>query len=325
MTSSPLVSLVMPVWRPRPEWLLEAVRSSLDQQGSQIELIVVDDGNPDPVEALLEGIDDPRLRIVRLEHEGVSAARNAGTAAARGVWLRFVDADDGVAPASTARLLALAGSDAHVITYGATAFCDEELRTVWVMRSRLKGSAVVPMLLGRWAVRLPSLLLPRRVVEDVGPWDTAMPISQDWDFLLRAVEHAPVRGCRDIVYYYRRHPDSTVGRRAGASQRRPHARSPKHDPARGVDATVRVASRYFDRHPDQRGTRVERRSAAAVSAHAAIVNAGRGATADAWRSAGASLRADPLALAATARQWLPAVIGHVRYAARMRMGRRRAS
>lgn len=318
---SPLVSLVMPVWRPRRQWLLEAVRSSLDQQGSRIELIVVDDGNPDPVAPLLDGVDDPRLRIIRIEHAGASGARNAGSAEARGEWLRFVDADDVVAPASTARLLDLAGSDARVITYGATAFCDEALRPVWVMRSRVEGSATVSMLLGRWAVRLPSVLIPRRVVEDVGPWDPAMTISEDWDFLLRAVEHAPVRGCRAIVYYYRRHPESAVGVRAVASQHRPHGPSPAHDPTPGVTAAERVAARYFDRHPDQRGSRLERRSAAAIWAHATVVNATQGETAAAWRSAGAALRADPPALALVARQWLPAVMGHARYAVRVRRGR----
>jgi glycosyltransferase involved in cell wall biosynthesis len=322
MSSSPLVSLVMPVWRPRREWLLEAVRSSLDQPGTRIELIVVDDGNPDPVAPLLDGIDDRRLRIIRIEHAGESAARNAGMAEARGEWLRFIDADDVVAPASTARLLHLAGSDARVITYGATAFCDAALRPVWVMRSRVEGSATVSLLLGRWAVRVPSVLLPRHVAEEAGPWDTAMTISPDWDFLLRAVEHAPVRGCRAIVYYYRRHPDSAIGVRAGSSRPRPHAPSPPHDPARSVNAAVRVATRYFDRHPDQRGTGLERRSAAATSAHAVIVNATQGAPAAAWRAAGASLRADPLALAAAARQWLPAVLGHARYGMRVRRGLR---
>jgi hypothetical protein len=318
VSSSPLVSLVMPVWRPRRQWLLEAVRSSLGQQGSRIELLVVDDGNPDPVARLLDGIDDPRLRIIRIDHAGVSAARNAGTAEARGEWLRFVDADDVVEPASTARLLHLAGSDEHVITYGATAFCDEALRPVWIMRSRVQGSATVPMLLGRWAVRLPSVLIPRPVAAAAGPWDTAMPISQDWDFLLRAVEHAPVRGSRAVVYYYRRHAASTVGVRAIASQHRPGAASPTHDPAAGVNATLRVAARYFERHPDQRGSRLERRSAGAMWAHAALVCAARGAPAGALRAAGSSLRADPFALAVAARQWLPAIWRHARHTVRAR-------
>ena len=42
---SALVSLVMPVWRPRPEWLQQAVTSALDEHACAIELIVVVGGS----------------------------------------------------------------------------------------------------------------------------------------------------------------------------------------------------------------------------------------------------------------------------------------
>jgi glycosyltransferase involved in cell wall biosynthesis len=58
--SEPLVSLVMPVWRPRPDWLLQAVRSALAQRDCELELIVVDDGNAEPLDALLAEVRDPR-------------------------------------------------------------------------------------------------------------------------------------------------------------------------------------------------------------------------------------------------------------------------
>src|SRR5919201_3775162 len=99
----PLVSIVMAAWNPRPDWLLEAVRSALDQRGVDLELLVVDDGSDTPLEVVLGGIEDPRLRIVRLDHEGASAARNAGVAAGRGEFIRFVDADDVLEPDNTAR------------------------------------------------------------------------------------------------------------------------------------------------------------------------------------------------------------------------------
>jgi glycosyltransferase involved in cell wall biosynthesis len=68
--STPLVSLVMPVWRPRRDWLLQAVRSALAQRDCELELIVVDDGNPEPIDELLAEVRDPALRIVRAPHGG---------------------------------------------------------------------------------------------------------------------------------------------------------------------------------------------------------------------------------------------------------------
>src|SRR3569833_1089636 len=122
-----LVSLIMPVWQPNGEWLQQAVRSCLAQAHSNVELIVVDDGCAEPVASLLPDFDDQRLRIMRISHAGVSNARNAGVAAARGSWIRFVDADDVLPPASTTMLLQSA-SRSFPVVYGQTKVCDEQLR-----------------------------------------------------------------------------------------------------------------------------------------------------------------------------------------------------
>ena len=49
----------MPVWRPRSDWLHEAVASALDESACEVELIVVDDGNEQPVAELLVDVGDP--------------------------------------------------------------------------------------------------------------------------------------------------------------------------------------------------------------------------------------------------------------------------
>src|SRR5882724_2135748 len=134
---APLVSLIMPVWRPRPKWLAQAVNSALGQRGCCIELILVDDGCPESIASLLSWVRDERLRILRIEHGGTSRARNAGMAASRGSHLRFIDCDDVIDPDSTARLLRLIGSDDNVIAYGATIVCDEQLRPQGKIASRL--------------------------------------------------------------------------------------------------------------------------------------------------------------------------------------------
>ena len=238
-----LVSLIMPVWQPRASWLSAAVGSALDQQGCEVELIVVDDGNADPVADLLRGIRDARLRIVRIEHSGPNAARNAGIAAATGDWFRFVDADDVLVPDSTSHLLSIAAG-APVIAYGATAVTDEDLRERYHVATTLQGNVVLPCLLGQFHTRLPALLFPRAVVEGAGPWDPSFRVSGDWDFVLRAVERAPVAGDTRVALYYRRHGDSVTGIASIAM---------------GERARERVIARYFERHPDERGTAIERR------------------------------------------------------------------
>jgi glycosyltransferase involved in cell wall biosynthesis len=287
-----LVSHLLPAWNPRPDWLLAAVRGVLAETACELELVVVDDGSEAPVADILAAVQDERLRVLRTEHGGVSRARNAALAAARGDHIRFVDADDVVAPGSTARLLAAAGD---VITYGATTFCDEGLRPVWTMRCRVEGDAVEACLVGRFTVRIVSMLFPRRVVEAAGPFGEEFRVSSDWDFVLRALEAGPVRATEPTATYYRKHASSVTGDIAG-----------------GAGAAVLALDRYFERHPERRGTRLERRARAGADAMAARTlvsrrSFGRGVRV-AWRAA----VADPAALAGEVRRAAPALAGHAR-------------
>lgn len=285
----------MPVWNPRRDWFVQAVDSVLAQQGCDVDLIVVDDGCPEPIDQLLANAGDGRLRVIRVEHGGESAARNTGIAAARAGHIRFVDADDVLAPDSTARLLALGGGRDDVIAYGATMFCDSELRPLWKMTSRVEGDARVDCLLGRFTVRHTSLLFPRAVVEATGEWNTGMTVSQDWDYVLRALEHARVTGDRDIASYYRKHTTSATA-----------------DIDAGVQAARRIVRGYFERHPEQRHTRLQKRAEASLEASLARVYLTRGERHAALDAARRSLALDLRELPSELRRSLPAVAGILR-------------
>jgi glycosyltransferase involved in cell wall biosynthesis len=239
---SPLVSLVMPVWNPNPVWLSEAVDSALSQRGCLVELVVVDDGCEPPVAELLERFDDERLRIVRVPHGRGSRARNAGIEAARGDYFRFIDGDDVIVADSTAHLLGLAGSD-RVIAYGATLVCDEHLQPLSRIESSFQGHVAELCLLNRFDTTIHSLLFPRRVAEEVGPWEASIVVSEDWDFALRAFESAPVRGDKRVATLYRMHSEML---------------------SRNVEEGIRgyrlVVDRYFERHPEQRSGDLHRRA-----------------------------------------------------------------
>jgi glycosyltransferase involved in cell wall biosynthesis len=278
--SGGLVSLVMPVWRPRTEWLRQAVQAALDQRGCEIELLVIDDGSPDPIAGLLFDFEDSRLRVQRIEHGGASYAKNAGIAEARGDFFRFIDADDEIEPDSTANLLALSEGGPTVIAYGATLFCDEQLRPLWTMTSQVQGDAVTACLLGRFTVRPHALLFPRSVVDATGGWSTEISVSEDWDYILRSLEHAPVRGTSSIATRYRRHPGGLTS-----------------DPAEAERGAQAVVDRYFDRHPEQRGSSLERRARARLLAHFGRVYATHGRIGKGAGQLARAARLDPTAIA----------------------------
>src|ERR1700761_1831639 len=100
------VSIIMPVFNVAP-YLREAVRSVVNQTHVAWSLIVVDDGSTDALDAAMADCADPRIRLLRQAHEGVSAARNRGIRQARSTItdaFLFLDGDDFLAADALARL-----------------------------------------------------------------------------------------------------------------------------------------------------------------------------------------------------------------------------
>lgn len=101
------VSVVIPVYQSAA--VLDACMESVcGQTHPALQIILADDGSTDGSAALCGkwAARDGRVQVIRREHAGVSAARNAGLAAARGDFLLFADSDDTMHPELAARMLA---------------------------------------------------------------------------------------------------------------------------------------------------------------------------------------------------------------------------
>lgn len=92
-----LISVVMPM-RNAAAYVEAALRSILDQPGVQLEIVVVDDGSTDNSAAVVNAIDDPRIRVVPGPRQGIAAALNEGLKFLSGDYLCRCDADDWYAP-----------------------------------------------------------------------------------------------------------------------------------------------------------------------------------------------------------------------------------
>lgn len=233
------VSTVIPTYN-RPETTARAVRSALGQTKPPHEIFVIDDASAVPVSATTLGIEDPRLKIIRLEQNlGASGARQAGIDAATGDVIAFLDSDDQWLPAKLEIQLPMLENrlDEHIaVACGWAERGDRDWSRIPIGSSEPKDFAS-----GCWFCPGSTVILPRAIFATVGPFDSALRRLEDLDWFLRfaliggRVEVAPVVGA-----------SVSIGRRA-TSAYVGDARNRLKDRFRNLDAGMkRKLSAYLD-------------------------------------------------------------------------------
>lgn len=90
-----LVSVIVPIYNVE-QYVENCVRSLINQDYKNIEIILVDDGSPDSSGKIIDELakEDSRITVIHQENKGVSSARNSGLDNAKGQYVMFVDGDD---------------------------------------------------------------------------------------------------------------------------------------------------------------------------------------------------------------------------------------
>ncbi len=98
----PMVSIVVPIYNAE-NYLRRCVDSILNQEYTDFELLLVNDGSTDASGDICEeyGDQDPRVIVIQKENTGVSDSRNQALDRARGKYLQFLDSDDWITPDAT--------------------------------------------------------------------------------------------------------------------------------------------------------------------------------------------------------------------------------
>jgi O-antigen biosynthesis protein len=96
----PLVSIIIPYYN-HGRFLQQAVQSALRAYSGQLEIIIVNDGSRElKAPTYLKQLQDlsPAVHVFEQVNGGLSAARNAGLARAKGDYIQFLDSDDMLVP-----------------------------------------------------------------------------------------------------------------------------------------------------------------------------------------------------------------------------------
>lgn len=203
----PRVSIIIPTYN-RARLLLLAVESALSQSWTDFELLILDDASTDDTaERVSERVKDPRVRFIRYPRNvGITASRNYGLLIARGDYVAMLDSDDvwldrrklerQVEFLEARPGYGLVGTFAKIL--------DKDGEVTGSFGTHTEDPAIRRHLLLRNPIMQSSVLIRREALDQVGGYDAAIPVWEDYDLWLRIgrtfklhVIGEPLTGYRD--------------------------------------------------------------------------------------------------------------------------------
>jgi glycosyltransferase involved in cell wall biosynthesis len=256
----PLITVVIPTYN-RKSLVQQSIGSVQAQTYSNWELIVVDDGSTDESFEALSAIEDPRIRVIRLEHTGnIAFARNIGARSGRGEWISFLDSDDIWVPERLS--LQISGLLKEKKHWGYGGF---ELMNGDMVKMPNKAGVFAPIsgwiarqvLTTEAAVSVGSLMLTRKLFEEVGGFNTdpGLLYREDYDLAVRLALRNQALAIPELLVRIREH-------RGRATNGFPY----------GHDRTAAVYEHFLLSNPDHELARIARQRIASELAESSVDN-----------------------------------------------------
>ena len=178
------ISVIIPVYN-RRDVVCRAINSALSQSLKAEEIIVVDDGSTDGTYEKIKH-DYPDVQTIRIDHSGVSAARNAGIKIAKGEWIAFLDSDDEWKKDKLKIQMDFIKKYPEIVFF----HTDEK----WVRKGKVvnppvkykkSGGDVFFNNLPITMIGASTVMIKKTAFESIGLFDEKMPVCEDYDLWLR--------------------------------------------------------------------------------------------------------------------------------------------
>ena len=186
------VSVVIPTFN-RVDFVLKAIKSVSNQTFQPLEIILVDNNSDDnTLEMVAKHF--KTVKIIFQKKQGVSASRNFGIREASGNWIAFLDSDDQwhkrkleeQIKSITSDKLSVDLSHTNEIWYRNKVFFNQK------EIHKKRGGFIFEYCLPLCCISPSSVLIKKKVFDDIGFFDESLDVCEDYDFWLRFCCKYPV-------------------------------------------------------------------------------------------------------------------------------------
>jgi glycosyltransferase involved in cell wall biosynthesis len=202
------VDVVLPTFN-RPDFLVKAIRSVLDQTHQDFQLIVVDDFSVQNSEEIVRSFQDERIKFYRHDTQrGEGGARNTGIINSRSEYIAFIDDDDQWEPEKLKLQLAIIEDSAPDLGLVYTSF--EAIngdKIVWRKIATSRGYVYHDMLRRNLIGATSTVLVKRACIDRVGLFNDSIPYGVDHDLWLRISRYYRIEYVAIPMVRYSVHPE----------------------------------------------------------------------------------------------------------------------
>lgn len=192
-----MISIIIPTYNQRG-FLTDAINSALSQSYQDVEVIVVDDNNPDTeartkTEQLMAAYaDNPKVHYIKHEYnKNGSAARNTGFRASKGEYIAFLDDDDYWDSQKIERQVTYLKEHPQFDAV----YCFLFVNGAKNPNHSLEGNIVKEFLMNYVSLQTSALLFTRKAVAMIDGFDESFIRNQDYEFLIRFFSAGMQIGC----------------------------------------------------------------------------------------------------------------------------------
>jgi hypothetical protein len=190
----PLITIIIPAFNSQ-KWLEWTIRSAINQTWQNKEVIIIDDGSTDETWNLARSFSSPRVKVLRQENQGASAARNAGLGVAQGDFILVGWMITGSGKIERQVCAATCEINKNILLSSGWGVFHHRPGKARIMSSSLWQNQTPVQWLRRkldenaWMC-IESWLVSRSLTEAAGPWNEGLTLDDDGEYFGRMMTFA---------------------------------------------------------------------------------------------------------------------------------------
>lgn len=208
---APTVSVIMPVYN-AGSYLREAIESILNQTFADFELLILNDGSTDGSAQVIASYQDPRIKAIDQDNQGLRATLNTGIRMSTGKYIARMDQDDLSLPERLQKQVDFLETHPQHVLVGTTyAYVDVHGKVIGAFPALLEDADIKRELLTKSSFGHGTVMFRSSALRAGSYWyDTHAKHVEDYDLWLRFAVAGKFANLPDVLYLWRESPTNTT-------------------------------------------------------------------------------------------------------------------